>query len=374
MTPEQILFICEIVRLLQVFDDSNGMTLLDALTRGVAIPGNVPLYIAGLTLLSLRDDFREFLEQSIMTFVDQSFAMMKIKLVCQGGSQLVIRNSEAMKTSSTEHPLLCIARICTPAIRDALIPAGARLSSGCYLTDFNLSSDDSFWADMCPICGCFCGRFTDHMDKSWGQFPNLGRGMWESIINETANGFLMMFFSQYAKFVCWVLENPFIFANRWIRRSKFLQTGCEFEMGIPYLPVIFKEKVFFNRTLLPCFVKLTMQDGSCRLVPKPFMLIVDRSNHKPIDDSASRRKVNPKSKKTGPYTGMLTKVVKSLGCVSGSADRILRQVLHTPNEELLREFKNQNIILIKNLREILRHLQNEDLFNAFQKLEELLCM
>jgi hypothetical protein len=79
MTPKQFLLICEIVRLLQVFDDSNGMTLLDALTRAVFTPvheQNVRLYVDALTLLSLRDDlddFREFLEQPIMTtFVDQS--------------------------------------------------------------------------------------------------------------------------------------------------------------------------------------------------------------------------------------------------------------------------------------------------------------
>ena len=55
------------------------MTLLDALTRAVVTPvheQNVRLYVDALTLLSLRDDlddFREFLEQPIMTtFVDQS--------------------------------------------------------------------------------------------------------------------------------------------------------------------------------------------------------------------------------------------------------------------------------------------------------------
>ena len=372
MTSAKLLLMCEIVGLLQVFDDSNGMTLLDALTRGVAIPGNVPLYIAGLTLLSLRDDLREFLEQSIMTFVDQSFVMIKIGLIPQERSQIVIRYYEKMKTSSTEHPLLYIARLCKPAIRGALIPTGARLPSGPYLTDPNPSRNGSLWADGCPRCGYSCENF-DHMDSSFGKFPNLGRWVWESIINETANGFLMMFSSQYAKFVCWVLENPFIFANRWIRRSISIRTGCEFEMGIPSLPVIFKEKVFVMRTLLPCFEQLQMQDGSCRLVPSPFMMIIDRSNYKPIDDSASRRRRDePKSKKMGPHTGMLTKVVKSLGCFGGFADSILRRVLHAPNEELLREFKNQNIILIKNLREILRHFQNEDLIQVFEILKKAL--
>jgi hypothetical protein len=281
-----------------------------------------------------------------------------------------------MKTSQTDHPVVYLAGICKPAIIDALIPAGARLSNGCYLTDFNLSSDDSFWADMCPRCGCLCGNF-DHMDKGWGQFPNLGRGMWESIITEIAKKFFFMFCSEYAKFVCWVLENPFIFANRMIRRSNPLQRGCEFEMGIPSLPDIFKNKVFFKRTLLPCFEQLLTHDGGCRLVPSPFMMIIDPENHKPIDDSAnmsftSRRRVNPKPKKMDPRTGMLTKVAESLGCFGGFAKSILRRVLHTPSEGILREFKDENLILTEKLMRILGHFQNEDLIQVLEILEQAL--
>jgi hypothetical protein len=372
----------QILKLLRQHNGSYSAILLDALTHGVAIPGNVQLYVAALTLISLREDFPQFLGNSIMTFVDQSVVMMKIKLVCQGGvsTQLVIRNSGAMKTSSTEHPVDYFARLCKQAIRDALIPAGARLSDGgCRLTAPNLSSDGSFWADMCPRCGWGCMDFDTHMDKGWGQFPNLGRGMWKSIITETAKEFFFMFCSEYAKFVCWVLENPFIFANRWIRRSKFLQTGCEFEMGIPSLPVIFEKEVFFNRTLLPCFAKLPTQDGDCRLVPSPFMMIVDPANHKPIDDYAKmscfgsrRRRDEPKSKKMGPHTGMLTKVAKSLGCFGGFADSILRRVLHTPSEGILREFKDENLILTEKLMRILGHFQNEDLIQVLEILEKAL--
>jgi hypothetical protein len=203
--------------------------------------------------------------------------------------------------------------------------------------------------------------------------------MWGSIITEIAKEFFVMFCSEYAKFVCWVLENPFIFANRWIPRSKFLQTGCEFEMGIPSLPEKFKDEVFVLRTLLPCFVKLPIQDGGCMLVPSPFMMIVDPTKYQPIDDSAnmsfaSRRRVNPKSKKMDPRTGMLTKVAKSLGCVGGFADSILRRVLHTPNEGLLREFKDENLILTKKLLRILGHFKNERLLKVFQELEETLYL
>ena len=371
MTPDELLLLCEIVGLLQVFDDSNGMTLLDALTRGVATPGNGPLYVAALTLLSLRDDFLEFLKQPIMTFVDQSFGMMKIKLVYQGGSQLVVRKSGEMKTSPTEHPLLYIARLCQPAIRNALIPAGACLSNGgCYISNPNLSSDGSFWADMCPRCGCGCMDFNAHMDKSLGQFPNLGRVMWESIITKIAKEFFFMFCSEYAKFICWVLENPFIFANRWIRRSKFLQTGCEFEMGIPSLPGIFDNEIFVQ-TFLHCFVKLPTKDGGYRLVPSPFMMIIDPAKYKPINDSAhmsfrSRMSLKPKFKKIVSQTAMLTKAAKSLGCVGGFADSILRRVLHTPNEGLLMEFKHENIILMKKL------LKNDGLLPVFENLQKAL--
>jgi hypothetical protein len=372
---------CNIFRLLQLVDLPNHTTFLDALTRAVATPkpdGNVSLYVAALSLLSLRDDMPQFLEQPIMTFVDQTFGMMKIKLLCQRGSrsQVVIRNSGAMKASPTEHPLVYFAGICKPAIIDARIPAGARLLSGCYLTAPNLSSDGSFWADECPRCGWNCGDF-DHMDKSWGQFPNLGRGMWESIITETAKNFFAMFCSDYAKFMCWVLENPFIFANRMVRRSKPLQRGCEFEMGIPSLPGIFDKQVFVLRTLLPCFEKLPTQDGGCMLVPSPFMMIIDPAKYKPIDDSAnmsfaSRRRVNPKSKKMDPRTGMLTKVAESLGCFGRFADSILRRVLHTPSEGILREFKDENLILTGKLMRILGHFQNKDLIQAFEILEEAL--
>ena len=367
----------QILELLRDYDGSCSATLLDALTRGVAIPVNVQLYVAALTLLGLREDMPQFLKQPIMpTFVDQSFCMMKFKLVCQGESQLVVRKSGEMKTSPTEHPLLYIARLCQPAIRDALIPAGARLISGCYLTAPNLSSDGSFWADMCPRCCWICGN-SEHMDKNWGQFPNLGRGMWESIITETAKEFFFMFCSEYAKFVCSVLENPFIFANRMIRRSNPLQRGCEFEMGIPSFPEIFEKEVFFKRTLPPCFAKLPTHDGGCRLVPSPFMMIINPAKYKPIDDSAnmsfeSKRRVNPKSKKMDPRTGMLTKVAKSLGCFGGFSDSILRRVLHTPNEGLLREFKDENLILTKKLLRILGHFKNECLIQVFERLEEAL--
>jgi hypothetical protein len=201
--------------------------------------------------------------------------------------------------------------------------------------------------------------------------------MWESIITEIAKEFFFMFCSEYAKFVCWVLENPFIFANRMIRRSNPLQRRCEFEMGMPSLPVNFENEVFVLRTLLPCFAKLPTQDGGCRLVPSPFMMIIDPAKYKPIDDSAnmsfaSRRRVNPKSKKMDPRTGMLTKVAESLGCFGGFADSILRRVLHTPSEGILREFKDENLILTKKLRRILGHFQNEGLIRVFERLEELL--
>lgn len=387
MTLEEFLLICNIFGLLQVFDGSNGMTLLDALTRAVVTPEhdqNVRLYVAALTLLSLRDDFSEFLKRPVMTFFHQSFAMMKIKLISQRRSQIVIRSSGEMKTSSTEHPLLCIARICNPAIRDALIPAGARLLSGCYLTAPNLSSDGSFWADMCPHHGCWgrCGKF-DHMDKNWGQFPNLGRGMWESIITEVSKEFFFIFCSEYAKFVCWVLENPFIFANRWVGRSNPLQRGSEFEMGIPFLPEIFENEVYVLRTLLPCFVKLPAQNGCCMLVPRPFMMIVDPTKYQPIDDSENMsyftrysgfsRRVKPKSK-MGAHIGMLTKVAESLDCVGGFADSILRRVLHAPDKGLINEFKDENLILTKKLLRILGHFKNEGLLQVFKGLEELLYM
>jgi hypothetical protein len=385
MTPAQLLLMCEIVGLLQVFDDSNGMTLLDALKKAVVEESNVHLYIDAFIHLGAGDDFKTFLEQPFMKFVDNSFFMMKNKLVCQSGSQsqLVIRNSGAMKTSSTEHPVVYFAKICKQAICDALIPAGARLIDGRRLTDPNLSSDSSFWADMCPRCGWYCGIF-DHMDKSWGHFPSLGRGMWESIITEIAKEFFFMFCSEYAKFVCWVLENPFIFANRMIRRSNFPQTGREYEMGIPSLPGIFENEIFVLRTLLPCFVKIPTQDGGCRLVPSPFMMIIDPAEHKPIDDSAnmsfielclaeSSRKLEPKSKKMVHQTAMLTRVAQSLGrrC-DGFADSILRRVLHAPNEGLLLGFKNENLILTIKLRRILYNFENKGLLEVFERLEELL--
>jgi hypothetical protein len=220
---------------------------------------------------------------------------------------------------------------------------------------------------MCPKCGCGCMDFNAHMDKSMGQFSNLGRGMWKSIITKIAKEFFFMFCSEYAKFVCWVLENPFIFANRWIRRSKFLQTGCEFEMGIPSLPDIFDNEIFMQ-TLLHCFVKLPTKDGGYRLVPSPFMMIIDPAKYKPINDSAhmsfrSRMSLKPKFKKIVSQTAMLTKAAKSLGCVGGFADSILRRVLHTPNERLIMEFKHENIILMKKL------LKNDGLLLVFEKLQ-----
>jgi hypothetical protein len=69
---------------------------------------------------------------------------------------------------------------------------------------------------------------------------------------------------------------------------------------------------------------------------------------------------------------MLTQVAKSLGCVNGYADSILRRVLHTPNERLLMEFKYENIILTQKLLRILGHFKNEGLLQVFKRLEELL--
>jgi hypothetical protein len=394
MTPEQLLLICNIFGLLQVFDRSNHTTLLDALIRAVASSAaseedeNVILYVTALSLIGLRD-FREFLEQPFMKFFEQMFFSIEIKLVCEGSSrsQLVIRNSGPMQASQNDHPVVYFDKVCDPAIRDALIPAGARLKSGCYLTAPNLSSNGSFWADICPRCSCICGN-SDHMDKSWGQFPNLGRGMWGSIITEFAKEFFFMFCSEYAKFVCWVLENPFIFANRWIRLSNSIRNGCNFQMRMPFLPGIFSHQVFVLRTLLPCFETLPTQDGGCILVPKPFMMIIDpRKMYQPIKDSEHRSfdeilasmyrqpKVKPKSKKTVQQTGMLTKVAQSLGRC-GRCDRfansILRRVLHTPNEEIIRNFKDENLILTEKLLRILGHFKCIGLLPALEELAELL--
>jgi hypothetical protein len=380
MTLAQLLLMCEIVGLLQVFDRSNHTTLLDALKRAVSEESNVQLYIDAFIHLGAGDDFKKFLEQPFMKFVDNTFVMMKIKLVCQreSWSQLVIRNSREMKTSSTEHPVVYLARICNPAIREALIPVGVRLINGPRLTDPNLSSSKgSIWADMCPRCSRLCGSF-EHMDKGSGHFPYLGRRMWESIIAKTAENFLFMFCSEYAKFVCWVLENPFIFAKRMmIRRSNPLQRIREFEMRIPSFLEIFEKQIFMLRTLGTCFVKLPTQDGGCRLVPSPFMMIIDSEKYKRIDDSAnmsftSRRRVYPKPKKMDPRTGMLTKVAESLGCFGGFADSILRRVLHTPSEGILREFRDENLILTKKLLMILVHYEKKGLIQAFEELAELL--
>jgi len=371
--------------LLQVFDRSNHTTLLDALIRAVASSAaseedeNVILYVTALSLMGLRD-FREFLQQPFMNFLEQTFVRIEIKLVCEGRSrsQLVIRNSGPMQASQNDHPVVYLDQICDPAIRNALIPAGTRLKRDNYTTAPNLSSDGSFWANMCPRCGWLCGN-SDHMDKTWGQFPSLGRGMWESIITETAKEFFFMFCSEYAKLVCWVLENPFIFANRWIPRSKFLQTGCEFEMGIPSLPRIFENEFFVKRTLPHCFTKLPTQDGGCRLVPSPFMMIIDPAKYKPIDDSAnmsfaSRRRVKPELKKMDTRTGMLTRVAQLLGCSDRFADSILRRVLHTPSEGILREFKDENLVMTKKLLRVLDHFNKRDLIKAFEELEEALYL
>jgi hypothetical protein len=386
MTLEQLLLICNIFRLLQVFDRSNHTTLLDALIRAVASSAaseedeNVILYVTALSLIGLRD-FREFLEQPFMKFFEQTFVRIEIMLVCEGSSrsQLVIRNSGPMQASLNDHPVVYFDKVCDPAIRDALIPAGARLKSGCYLTAPNLSSNGSFWADMCPRCSCICGN-SDHMDKTWGQFRSLGRGMWESIITEFAKEFFFMFCSEYAKFVCSVLENQFIFANRWIRLSNSIRNGCNFQMRMPFLPGIFIHQVFVLRTLLPCFETLPTQDGGCILVPKPFMMIIDTTKmYQPIDDSENRTflyrpRDKPKSKNTVHQTGMLTKVAQSLGCIGGFSDSILRRVLHTPNEEIIRNFKDENLILTEKLLRVLDKFKNEGLIKAFEELEEVLYL
>jgi hypothetical protein len=393
MTPGQLLLMCKIVGLLQVFDDSSSMTLLDALIRAVASSAaseedeNVRLYVTALSLIGLRD-FREFLQQPFVKFFEQTFVQIEIKLVCEGSSrsQLVIRASGPMQASQNDHPVVYLDQICKPAIIDALIPADTRLKSGNYNTAPNLSSDGSFWADMCPMCGYFCGRFSDHMDKSCGQFPNLGRGMWESIITETAKEFFFMFCSEYAKFVCWVLENPFIFANRMIRRSNPFRTGCNFKMRMPFLPGIFIHR-FFMKTLQPCFETLPTQDGGCILVPKPFMLMIHpnpTNMYQPIKDSEHKSfdeilasmcrqpKVKPKSKKTVQPTGMLTRVAQSLGCSDRFADSILRRVLHTLNEGIIRKFKDENLILTEKLLRILGHFKCIGLLPALEELAELL--
>jgi len=373
------------LELLRDYDGSCSATLLDALIRAVASSAaseddeNVILYVTALSLIGLRD-FREFLQQPFMQFFEQTFVRIEIKLVCEGRSrsQLVIRDSGPIQASQNDHLLVYFDKVFDPAIRDALIPAGARMSNGCsYLTAPNLSSKGSFWADMCPRCGWLC-RNSDHMDKTWGQFPNLGRAMWESIITEFAKEFFFMFCSEYAKFVCWVLENPFIFANRWIRRSNSIRNGCNFQIRMPFLPEIFKDQVFVLRTLLPCFETLPTQDGGCILVPKPFMMIIDTTKmYQPIDDSENRTflyrpRDKPKSKNTVHQTGMLTKVAQSLGCIGGFSDSILRRVLHTPNEGLLRRFKDENLILTKKLLRILGHFKKEGLIKAFEELKEAL--
>jgi hypothetical protein len=263
MTPAQLLLMCEIVGLLQVFDDSNGMTLLDALKKTVVEESNVKLYIAAFIHLGAGDDFKTFIERPFRSFFEQMSAQISLPFgTPQVGSVM----------QSPEHPIDFLYRICKDAMLNARIPTGVRLVRDTLfgrLVSSPISSSDpkSIWGNICPKHGEKCdgsnGK-TCCMHPRMGDYSNDGRQMWWSFITECSQEFFFMFCLEYAKFVCEVTKDP-----------SLLKKECE-SMMIPALPTIFKEIDFMKR-ISSDFSVTTTSDGSERIVPNPIICALTSS-------------------------------------------------------------------------------------------------
>lgn len=363
MNTLEFLFLCEIFGLLGEFEGSfSTHRLLDAFVKGVFTKTNFEPFMAAFKGLGAGENFHEFLEQTFMTFLQHTFMILpvrfiQIQMVSRRVSVVFFKNNlDKMRMHPDEHTVAFLKRISHPAILKGKIPADARLSDGYRLTHVVRSSiPDSLWGDMCPRCGYVCGN-GDHMNPNWGQFPNLGRYMFENIISESAREFFYMFCAEYARFYTSVLHFPLILSDVCVGSLSQREDGLK----IPVLPSFFKG-IHFMQSILGEFKEIEIYENKTTLVPLSFVPLLDK---KPNRIDLLGRGAIPR------------KIVHSLNLGSSIGSSIMRRVLHASNMQRLDAFKAPNSVFCGKILRVLRSdLEQSELLKAliaaFDKLSQI---
>jgi hypothetical protein len=215
-----LLKLLKILSLIGVFEGSYSMTLMDAFKKGVFIDENVPIYIAALIALGAGEDFDNLLRRPFSSFDDQCFILIptqNLYIKLSGGyrrktcSYVSIRRIPVSLdlNINSEHLVEFFLMVVQDGIINGRIPVGATLYEhrGRYCPHDFLSDNNSMWANCCPQCKAVeCQR--GHMNPKCGDYPNMGRYMFEMIVSKMAEECFWRFCVQYANFSVSLMLNP----------------------------------------------------------------------------------------------------------------------------------------------------------------------
>jgi hypothetical protein len=175
------------------------------------------------------------------------------------------------------------------------------------------------------------------MDSRFGDYPNLGRFMFQRIISEMAEQCVWRFCFQYAKFSVSLMLNPIA-----LSQISFHSMHNQFTLMIPFVPIRYKTDR--SRTLEILFRILDrfqeLQVGNqLVLVPNPCMLLL-----------------KPSSKMEFLAKGAI--VLRLAGSLVGSLqckEAIIRCVLNSPNMKRLGLFRKQHVYFCNALLGVMKN-------------------
>jgi hypothetical protein len=220
------------------------------------------------------------------------------------------------------------------------IPVGAKLFDGarrCCLYDF-FSHDNSIWVNWCPECMCKVENCQmSHMNPRFGDYPNLGRFMFQGIISEMAKQCVWRFCFQYAKFSVSLMLNPIA-----LSQISFHSMYNQFTLMIPFVPIRYKTDR--SRTLEILF---RMLDSFQELkVGNQIVLVPNQCMHL----------LKPSSKMEFLAKGAI--MLRLAGSLVGSLqckEAIIRRVLNTPNMKRLGLFRKQHVYFCNALLRVMKN-------------------
>ena len=345
-----LLALLHLLQLIGEFEDSYSVTLMDAFRRAVVTDGNIPIYIAALIALGADKNFADFLQRSFMSFDDQCFILIptqNLKFVIPGYRRkhcryVSIRNlpNNLGLNVYSEHLVEYFWRVVYDGMFNGRIPVGAQLIDGAgrFCKHVFFSHNKSMWSNCCPICMCKVEDCQNdgHMNpRCGGEYPNVGRYMFQRIVSEMADECFWRFCFQYAKFSVSLMLNPIALSQV---SFHLLDDQCKFM--IPFLPSRYKPDR--SRTVEMLFGILDrfqeLQVGNqLVLVPKPCMLLLE-----------------PSSKMEFLTKGSM--VHRLAGSLVGSQfkEAIIRRVLNSPNMKRLGLFRAQNRSFCNEILKVLR--------------------
>jgi hypothetical protein len=339
-----LLRLLQILSLIEVFEGSYSETLMDAFRRAVFIDKNVAIYIAALIALGAGEDFEKLLQRSFSSFDEQSLILIppqnlniKIAVGYRGKpcSYVSIRRipDSLVLNGDSEHLVDFFWRIVQDGIINGRIPVGATLYEhrGRYCHYDFISNDDSMWANCCPQCKAVeCQR--GHMNPKCGDYPDMGRYMFEMIVSKMAEECFWRFCFQYAKFSVSLMLNPIV-----LSQVSFHSMHNQCKFMIPFLPKQYNSHpVGMISKIMDFFQELKVGNKSV-YVPWPCMLLL-----------------KPSSKmdflKKGAF---VQRLAASLG-ERQYKEAIMRRVLNSPNMKRLGLFSRENRWFCSDILKVLR--------------------